>query len=371
MKIGIDGRMWDCSGIGRYTKNLVYNLLAIDKKNQYFLFTQRALDGSKNNILASCLNLKIVKVDAPIYSFKEQTSFLSVINKQNLDLMHFTHFNIPIFYNRPFVVTIHDLTPIYFPGRKHNIFFKRWAYFFVLKNALKRSAKIIAVSNHTKRDLLKNYPFLDKKKIRVIYEGIEEKFTKRTPNPKSKALNSKPYILYVGVWREHKNLKGLIRAFEIVKTKFSNLKLIIVGKPDPLYPEIKEESSKSPFKKDIIIAGYVSDDELVDFYQNASAFVFPSFYEGFGLPPLEAMASCCPVICSNAASLPEILGNAALYFNPYNIDDMAKKILKCLMDKNLREKLIETGLKQVRKYSLKKMAKETLGVYNEVSKEDL
>ena len=340
-------------------------------------------------------NLKIVEVDAPIYSFKEQYNFLKTVVKEKLDVMHFTHFNRPIFYNRPSIITIHDLTPIYFPGKKRSSFVEQFAYRLVLKSALKKANRIIAVSNFTKKDILKNFSFLDEGKIAVIYEGIARfaEDPKQFVNHKSKFLNLKPYLLYVGVWREHKNLLGLIRAYEKLKQNsnsiqywrkcrenefkkiaslkledLKNLKLVIVGKPDPYYPEVPEAAEKSPFKKDIILTGYVSDEELFLLYQNAAAFVFPSFYEGFGLPPLEAMSYGVPVVSSNAASLPEILGDAALYFDSKNTEEMADKIAQALFDGDLRKILVEKGKKQVLKYSWQKMAQETLKVYNKITK---
>jgi len=386
MKIGIDARMLGYSGIGRYTENLMREILQIDKKNKYVLFVQKSKEGFKKfiNPESKISNLKIVEVDAPIYSFKEQYNFLKAVNNEKLDVMHFTHFNRPIFYNRPSVVTIHDLTPIYFPGKKRSSFIEQFAYRLVLRAALKKANRIIAISNFTKNDILKNFPFINNKKIKVIYEGIHFATTAKLKikNKKRKnilenwKLKIGNYLLYVGVWREHKNLIGLIRAFEKLKSinhksKFLNLKLVIVGKPNPYYCEVQEMAERSPFKKEIIFTGYLPDEELSFLYQNAAAFVFPSFYEGFGLPPLEAMEYRCPVVSSNAASLPEILGDAALYFNPYDIDDMVDKIKKIIQDKKLRNDLIEKGKKRVLKYSWQKMAQETLKVYNEITKKDL
>jgi len=404
MKVGIDARMLGYSGIGRYTENLIREILQIDKKNQYVAFTQKGRGRFMNydlgfkkfiNPKSKISNLKIVEVDAPIYSFKEQYNFLKTVVKEKLDVMHFTHFNRPIFYNRPSIITIHDLTPIYFPGKKRSSFVEQFAYRLVLKSALKKANRIIAVSNFTKKDILKNFSFLDEGKIAVIYEGIARfaEDPKQFVNHKSKFLNLKPYLLYVGVWREHKNLLGLIRAYEKLKQNsnsiqywrkcrenefkkiaslkledLKNLKLVIVGKPDPYYPEVPEAAEKSPFKKDIILTGYVSDEELFLLYQNAAAFVFPSFYEGFGLPPLEAMSYGVPVVSSNAASLPEILGDAALYFDSKNTEEMADKIAQALFDGDLRKILVEKGKKQVLKYSWQKMAQETLKVYNKITK---
>ena len=373
MKIGIDARMLGYSGIGRYAENLIRELAKIDKKNQYIIFLQKRkikseirnpkFETNHNLQILNSKNCKIIETDAPIYSIKEQSNFWRTVVKQKLDIMHFTHFNVPVLYRRPYVVTIHDLTPLYFPGKKRKSILEKKAYKFVLKNALKRAQKIIAVSKFTKSDILKNFPFINDKKIEVIYEGAGATAAVKL---KTKILNSKflipnSYLLYVGVWREHKNILGLIRAFEKLK---KTTKLVIVGKPDPYYREVEEAAEKSKFKKDIILTGYVSDEKLDTIYQNATAFVFPSFYEGFGLPPLEAMAKNVPVLSSNTSSLPEILGDAALYFNPRDEKDMVDKIKKILDDKKLRNDLIEKGKKRVLKYSWKECAEKTLRVYN-------
>jgi len=365
MKIGIDARMLGYSGIGRYIKNLIQKVLQIDQENEYLIFIQKGQKGNQQSTIHQQEKVKIIEVDAPIYSIKEQYNFLKTTAREKLDVMHFTHFNVPLLYHGPFVVTIHDLTPLYFPGKKRNSFLQRFAYQLILKKALKGAQRIIAVSKFTKQDIIKHFPDV-RQKIVVIYEGVGEPLRIKESEKKL----PKPYLLYVGVWREHKNLVGLIRAFNQVKSfgqKHQNwlqgLKLILVGKPDPYYPEVPETAHLSPFSKDIIFTGFLSEEELAFLYQNAEAFVFPSFYEGFGLPPLEAMSYQTPVISSKAGALPEILQDAALYFNPYQTDQMAEKIIQLLTNSKLKQEMIEKGLRQMKKYSWTKMAQETLKQY--------
>lgn len=369
MKIGIDARMLGYSGIGRYTQALIQHLIKIDHKNHYIVFVQKRPKNKDIEKFLKYLNflplIKLTSVDAPIYSVKEQINFYKAVVKEKLDIIHFTHFNLPLFYNKPFLVTIHDLTPLYFPGKKRNSFLQRFAYQIVLKKALRGAKRVIAVSRFTKQDIIKHFPDI-RNKIVVIYEGIEK--PKRVN--KIKKSPPKPYLLYVGVWREHKNLVGLIKAFNKVKSFgqeaqnwLKELKLILVGKPDPYYLEVLETARLSPFYKDIIFTGFLSDEELAFFYQNAEAFVFPSFYEGFGLPPLEAMSYQTPVISSKAGALPEILQDAALYFDPYQTDQIAEKIIQLLTNPRLKQEMIRKGLKQVKKYSWAKMAQETLRQY--------
>jgi len=365
MKIGIDARMLGYSGIGRYIENLIREVLQIDQENEYLIFIQKGQKGNQQSTIHQQEKVKIIEVDAPIYSIKEQYNFLKTTAREKLDVMHFTHFNVPLLYHGPFVVTIHDLTPLYFPGKKRNSFLQRFAYQLILKKALKGAQRIIAVSKFTKQDIIKHFPDV-RQKIIVIYEGVKEPLRIKESEKKL----PKPYLLYVGVWREHKNLVGLIKAFNQVKSfgqKHQNwlqgLKLILVGKPDPYYPEVPEAAHLSPFSKDIIFTGFLSEEELAFLYQNAEAFVFPSFYEGFGLPPLEAMSYQTPVISSKAGALPEILQDAALYFNPYQTDQMAEKIIQLLTNSELKQEMIEKGLRQIKKYSWTKMAQETLKQY--------
>jgi glycosyltransferase involved in cell wall biosynthesis len=373
MRIGIDCRFYSSSftGIGRYTYELVKNLLKIDKKNEYVLFFNEQEYSSFCHSCPESLrdrnlkNCKAILVNAKHYSLEEQTIFLKKLYEAKLDLMHFTHFNAPILYRKPCVVTIHDLTPSFYPGKKFNKLHYKLAYNLILSSIIKRSKKIIAVSKHSKNDTLKSFP-KTKEKIKVIYESVAEEFLK---NPKEKKLNrSKDYILYTGVWRNHKNLLGLIQAFaKLIKEKKLNANLVITGKEDPYYPEIKTTISELKLEKSVILTGLVSEQKLISLYHNAKLYVFPSFYEGFGLPILESFASKIPLVCSNASSIPEIAGkNNAVFFDPYNIDDMAEKILQVWNDENLQKKLIENGEKRLKNFSWEKMAKETLKIYESI-----
>ena len=191
--------------------------------------------------------------------------------------------------------------------------------------------------------------------------------TKRIEGIKAKFGITKPYMLYVGQWRAHKNIVKLIRAFHLAKRRYQlDAQLVLVGKIDKKSPEVLETIQKLNLRSDVILTGYVPDDELPYMYQGSELFVFPSLYEGFGLPPLEAMASGIPVIASNSSAIPEILGDAAKYFDPFSIEDIAKTIVEVMTNFSLRKRLRNAGLKQANKYSFDKMARETLKVYKEI-----
>lgn len=371
MKIGIDCRMYssDFTGIGRYVYELVENLFKIDQQNEYVLFFNEP-EFSKYQTQSKCV--KKVLANASHYSLKEQTHFLKILKNENLDLMHFTHFNAPIFYKKPSVVTIHDLTLHFYPGKKITSPLHRAGYYKVIKSAVKNAKKIITVSQNTKKDLqvLMKTP---SQKIHVIYEGVNEKFkplTDRHPVEEvtKKYQLDKPYLLYTGVWRSHKNLPNLIKAFHILKTEYDfDGYLVITGRKDPVYEaDVVGETQTLQLANDVIFTGLVKERELVPLYNGALMYVFPSLYEGFGLPPLEAMQCGIPVAVSNASCLPEVCGqNNAVFFNPNDPKDMAEKIFQVTSQKTLREQLIQNGLKRVKEFSWQKMAQETLQVYND------
>ncbi|NCD00863.1 glycosyltransferase family 1 protein [bacterium] len=378
-RIGIDARFYGPigKGLGRYTKEIVDRVVSLDNDNFYVIFLS---PDNYNDFSYEGKNVKKVLVRSRWYSLKEQIFFPIKIWKEKLDLMHFTHFNVPIFLPVKFVVTIHDLILTKFNSRRASklnwLFYrlKYLAYKFVILRAVKKSEKIITVSEFTKKDILKKFK-INGEKVSMIYEGVfsfidldgaEEKLEKKY----SFDINE-PFLLYVGNAYPHKNLEGLINIF--IKLKNKKIKLVLVGHMDYFYNRIKDLSIKiglsgneDKAKDRIIFPGYVPDNDLGIFFKKATAYIFPSLYEGFGLPPLEAMSKSCPVISSNQGSLKEILDYAAYYFNPYNIEESCQKIDNFLEDKKIREEYIEKGLERIKFFSWDKAAKETLEVYKEI-----
>lgn len=371
MRIGIDCRMYSSkfTGIGRYTFELVRNLAEIDQQNEFILFFNAP---EYEQFETPSKNFKKILINSPHYSLKEQTKFLYHLLKQKLDLMHFTHFNAPIFYMRPSLVTIHDLTLSFFPGNKMRSPLHRAAYHITLRSATKKAKKIIAVSQYTKKDLEKLL-HINSEKIHVIYEAVNDDL-KKIENKKEikKALQKfsikKPYILYTGVWRNHKNLVNLIKAFAKLRSYYNlDYELVITGKEDPKYPEIKEAIEHARMTERTCLTGLVSEKELQILYSAAHAYCLPSLYEGFGLSPLEAMKCGAPVAVSKLTCLMEICGEEnALFFDPYDVNDIAEKLATICTNTAVRNQLIENGKKHIEKFSWKKMARETLALYNEI-----
>ncbi|MBU0647639.1 glycosyltransferase family 4 protein [Patescibacteria group bacterium] len=367
-KIIIDARfIAGGDGLARYTYKLLEYLLKIDQENDYKILVYKQDVGM---IDFDYGNYVVEGVDFVHYSMAEQWGMLNYLNKQKPDLVHFSNFNHPIMYRGKFITTVHDITLLFYPGNVRRKFIAQYGYKVAMQSAMKNSTKVIAVTDYTKREILKYFGGKDEN-VEIIYEAINDKFVRENNQNKidivkKKYKVNKPYFLYLGQWRVHKNLVNLVNAFDLVKSEGLDMQLVIIGKEDRRYPEVRERIAVSPHRDDIIITGWIEDDEVPALFTGANSFVFPSLYEGFGFTPLEAMQSGVPVVSSNASCLPEVLGDAVVYFDPLNIDDMKKAMQKIAKDEDLRKELVKKGYGQVGKYSWDKMARETLDVYNEV-----
>ncbi len=368
MLIGIDARMLRYSGIGKYIQNLIENLARIDRKNQYILFV-------KENDLGICKinqeNFNFQVVRASLFSPREQLSLPIEIKRNRLDTFHTPHFNLPLFSPVKKVVTIHDLIPSIFPKARSSRL-SRLYYRFMNSQAAKKAGKIIVDSKNTKKDLLKFFKILEGK-IEVIYGGVSERFkpvndTESLEAIKKKFNSTKNFLLYVGLRKPHKNLVSLIKVLGILRGKMDfDIQLVIVGKKDPRFTQVEEAAKKLDLVEEVLSLGEVSDEDLVLLYNAAQIFLFPSLYEGFGLPPLEAMACGTPVISSNTSSLPEVLGDAALLIDPNDTNKWVEKIKAVLTSEDLRKKLKRKGLERARHFSWKRAAQDTLKVYESLA----
>lgn len=357
MRIGIDARLWDQTGVGRYTRNLIKNLSLVDKKNEYFLFV-RPEDSEKIRQTLRNDRFHYIPVNFKWHSILEQTEFPNFLKKQNLDLMHFPYFSVPVFYNRPFVVTIHDLIINHFStGRASTLLYplylgKLFSYKFVIGKAAKNAVKIISPSQATKDEVVDHLK-VKPEKIVVTYEGPDEDISLQ----KEKDLKLGKYFLYVGNAYPHKNLERLILAFNELNKEQKDIKLILVGGKDYFYKRLTKESDNP----NVVFYGKAKDEELSSLYSNATALVMPSLMEGFGLPVLEAMSLKCPLIISDIPSLREIAGKNAIYFNPKSLEDIKTALEKGLKGEG-KEK-VEKAYEKSKEFSWQKMAEETLKVY--------
>jgi len=400
MKIGIDCRFWSQTGVGRYTRNLVLELQKIDKKNQYVLFVLPQDYDEVKSLITNPSSL-IIKTNVKWHSLAEQIKFPSLLKKYNLDLVHFPYFSHPIFYNRPFVVTIHDLIINHFPTGKAStqpmsLYVLKWlGYQRVLRHAVKKSKKIIVPLQFVKNDLSRTLG-VSKDKIEVTPEGFDLAISKGKISKEIEDATKIPYFLYVGNAYPHKNLEKLIEGFYksfplMQSSKESNgaingsyidisynsrasssaesgqtsmvPKLVLVGKDDYFYKRL--EKKKFP---NLIFLHNVSDSELYHLCNNSIAAVSASLMEGFGLLPLEAFGCRTIPVVSNIPAFREVCGDTAIYFNPQDADDIAKKLIEVSkLSKDKRENLIKKGKEILPKFSWSKMAKQTLGIYEEIT----
>lgn len=374
MKIGIDARLYGSSakGIGRYVKELIENLEKTDLENEYLIFLNQQ---GFEEYQPQNKNFRKISVNIREYSILEQILWPRILAGYKLDYVHFPHFNVPLFYSRPFVVTIHDL--IHWQHSKEastkNCIlanFKKLIFRIVVRSAVNRAKKIFVVSETIKKELLNEFK-ISPDKVVVTYEGAHNMGDLLKNPGENNILNriKSPYLFYVGNAYPHKNLYFLAKSFLSATSQLpEDLYLVLAGRKDYFYEQLEQKIKDLPNNEKIYLLGEVTDRELSLLYQNALVYVFPSLAEGFGLPGLEAMANNLPVLASEISPLPEVYGEAALYFNPKNENDLAEKIIKIYKDQKLRESLIAKGREQVKKYSWEKCAKETLAVYNSLKK---
>ncbi|RJO59185.1 glycosyltransferase family 1 protein [Candidatus Parcubacteria bacterium] len=373
MRIGIDARFYGSigKGLGRYTERLITYLEKI-ARHEFVIFLRKE---NYDEYQPSAKNFTKQLADFQWYTFEEQRKFPALLRANHLDLIHYPHFNVPFFSPKPFVVTIHDLILTHFPTRRATTlgpikyWFKQLAYRMVLSRAVQKAERILTVSNFTQKDIQKYFGY-DPRKIVVAYEAVDGFPQTQVPDDEilRKYYIQKPYLLYVGNAYPHKNLEKLIEFFKALPPNYRNLKMVIVCKPDYFLNNLVSQLKASGLENRFIFTGFVPDAELGALYQHAHAFIFPSLYEGFGLPPLEALALGVPVLSSNKASLPEVLGGAVTYFDPLDVNGMIEALLTLDRDQNYRQIMIAKGLTQVKKYNWLEMAKTTLATYEAVVK---
>ena len=377
IRIGIDAR-WifpRISGIGKYTRQLIMALAEIDQINQYVLMFD-----DRDRMQAELELMQLDKSDnftgevVPFSPFSTRglLRLPRLLDQLELDLFHSTNFMAPLRKSRCRVaVTIHDLIPYlypqYVPRSKKNRLMP--LYKILMKRIVKKADGVIAVSNHTRKDILRCFR-VGGEKVDVVYNGIDRRYFKRV-GPLS-PLRQKFKIegqmaITVGRSDPYKNLLGLVRAFAILaENDQAGPSLVIIGADDPRYPEVREFVEQNKLGERVFFAGYLDDENLEAAYRDADMLVHPSLYEGFGFPPVEAMACGTPVVSSDRASLGEVLGSAAELVDPEQPEQIAAAIMKVATDDQLRRRLIESGKNRARCFTLEKMARETLQIYRKI-----
>ncbi len=370
MKIGIDARLYNESGNGRYLRNLLMQLRLMDHVNSYTIFCLKR-DYDSINLVLGGERWNFVIADFAWYSFSEQLKFPFLLYKENLNLVHFPHFNVPVLYFKRFVVTIHDLTHFRFAMKKastHTAFtyyFKHLVYSFVFWYAVTWSTKIFTVSNYVKGEILNRF-HCQEDKIIVTYEAAEQPITlsgESIPAMLRRLHVVPPFYLYVGNAHPHKNLEFLLQSFSELRNTLPDAQLVFVGRENYFWKTLTAWGKKNNLWKNVTYLGYIDDNDLAALYSCALGFVFPSLSEGFGLPVLEAMSYGCPVICSEITSLPEVAGDAAFFIDPRNQDSLVRAMHALYSSSDIRKEKIKLGYQQIKKFSWEEMAKKTLSYF--------
>ena len=367
MRIAIDARKLRDYGIGTYIRNLVRHLARIDGTTEYVLIVQ-----PRDIEIPAELgdNFRAVPDWSAAYSVREQLTIPLDLRREGVDLFHAPHYVLPPLIPCKAVVTIHDCIHLRFPQYLPN----RLAYVYARSSlwvATHRASRVLTVSETSKRDILR-YFRVPEQKIDVIYNAIDERLGE-TPTEAEVAqvreryqLNA-PFVLYAGNIKPHKNLERLIEAFHLLRRgELEDVKLLIIGDEISKYPGLRRAVHRHKLHKHVRFFGFVPAKTLASLYRLASVFVFPSLYEGFGLPPLEAMAAGTPVITSNVSSLPEVVGDAALLIDPYEPEAIADAMRRVLTDPGLRQDLSVRGLARVRDFSWDRSVARVREIYDEV-----
>lgn len=360
MKIGLDARFWDETGIGRVTRNSIQELAKLDSQNNYIVYVL------KNTNIGIFLpaNFTVKRVAIPWFTFKEQLVFPLILYRDKLDLLLGFNFQIPILYFKKMFVVIHDLTPLKIKSGRMSTHsypiytLKRFAAYLNFYATLLKAKKIFCVSNYTLNQIIATFK-LSPKKLTIIPVALDDAFKKPAPASPRAVLAKydihKPYLFYIGNAHLHKNLGRLILAFGDVLKTFPNLTLVLAGKHDYFYKRLKQEASAYPYYYKISFPGFIADEDLATLYAEAEALVIPSLMEGFGIQLLEAFYCKTKVVCSDVTSLPEVGGNIPYYFSPLDVKAMALAIETCLTDRD--PKRLQAGSARVKQFSWQDNAK--------------
>ena len=377
MRIGIDIRHLTDFGVGTYLRNVVRGLARLDRDNQYFLIGDPERVREIGNLPS---NFEVVPLAPHDTTLGEYVDFRRQVKRHRCDLLHVPHLlAMPQYLLCPYVITVHDLLDYLYRTRRNGSGLRRMIHTEFTRRALQGAARIFAVSSFTKNDVQRLFG-IPGSKIEVVYNALDDRFRLGHATDADRQFISEryqvnhPFLLYAGRISPHKNIVRIIEAFSALKIelakddKYSDLKLLIIGDDLSSHPDLRRTVIRSAVQNDVRFLGFVPIDVLRIFYDAAKIFVFPSLYEGFGLPPLEAMAHGTPVVTSNTSSLPEVVGNAAVLVNPENVFEIMRALHRVLLDQPLRERMKQRGYEQAARYSWDTSVHRILQVYNEIGR---
>lgn len=358
--IAIDARIIN-SSTGRYIERLLTYLETIDSPHEFSILVRaKDVDYWK----PTNPRFKIVVADYHNYTFGEQLGFYFFLQKLNSDLVHFCMPQQPLLYSAPAVTTVHDLNLLKITENEGMslpvLKVKQLIFSVLLRTVIKRAARIIAISEYTKKDILK-FQSVSDDRITVTYEAAD--LVSKTEEPVER-YKDKKFMIIVGRAETYKNRRAAIEAHHLLLNSHPDLHLVIIGKHDETSKLLEKEYKEKGYTQ-LEFFGFAPDAQLAWFYTHCAVYAFPSYMEGFGLHGLEAMKHGAPVVSSNATCLPEIYGDAALYFDPSNYQEMADQVGRVLDDSKLRQELIEKGATKAKEYSWQRMAQQTHDIYDQ------
>ena len=374
MKVAIDIRRSTDFGVGTYIRNIVRALSRLDRQNRYYLIGSPHKASEIGPLPA---NFHSISFNEPDDSARGYFAFRTTVRRLECDVVHIPHlFWIPRALPCPYVMTVHDVLEHMARARGQSDM-RRSLHFHMTRRVLRGAARIFAVSQFTKSELEKLFG-IPGRRIETVYNAIDERFLRGHASEADHEFIAQryqvnyPFLLYAGRISPHKNLVRIIEAFSALKAAlgkdalYPDLKLIIIGDELSKHPDLRRTVIKSGVQNDVRFLGFVPIEVLRIFYDEAKVFVFPSLYEGFGLPPLEAMAHGTPVVTSNTSSLPEVVGNAAVLVNPENVFEIMRAIHRVLVDQELREKMKRRSSEQLKRFSWDSSARHVLEVYEKI-----
>jgi glycosyltransferase involved in cell wall biosynthesis len=369
VRIGIDARKLHDFGIGTYIRNLLRQLARQDRETEYVLLCR---GGDQTTLASLGENFRSVAESAGNYSIAEQVRIPLALRREGVTLFHAPHYVLPPLVQCRSVVTIHDCIHLMFPQYLPNRFALRYAR-ASMALASKRAARVMTVSESSKRDLVR-FLNVDPEKIAVIPNAYDERFAIEPREEDVVRVRERyqlhdEFVLYAGNVKPHKNLERLIEAFDLVRKRgLDHLKLVLIGDEISKYAVLRRAVHRHQLHKYVRFLGYLPEETLAVMYRLAGVFVFPSLYEGFGLPPLEAMASGTPVVTSNVSSLPEVAGDAAVLVDPYDPRAIADGICRVLTDETLRRDLRRKGVARARQFSWDESVRRIHEIYTQVGR---
>ena len=378
VKIAIDIRRMTEFGVGTYIRNVVRTLGRLDHEDEFLLIGS---PGKVEEIGALPSNFHTVPLLAADRSVQGYRGFRTALQGLRCDLVHIPNlFSLPRMLPCPYVMTVHDMLEHMSRVREHGGFWRSF-HFQMTKRVLAGAARIFAVSNFTRNEIEKLFE-IPPDRVEVVYNAIDERFLHGHASAADRDMIARryqvtyPFLLYAGRISPHKNVVRMIEAFSALKTElerdqaYPDLKLIIIGDDLSGNPDLRRTVVRSGVQNDVRFLGFVPIGVLRIFYDEAKIFVFPSLYEGFGLPPLEAMVHGTPVVTSNVSSLPEVVGNAAVLVNPENVFEIMRALHRVLTDQPLRERMKERGYQQAARFSWETSVRRILEAYGQIAHSD-